>query len=113
MIDGWDNSDEKQQLSQAMAEAREKPPAKTLLDKKWKPPGWWVQVWVLTVRRLNTIINDRQHTFAPLVVFFILGFIISTYGLLSCLSCQYRCCGDTDQRTLVLPCGLLHVYLLL
>jgi hypothetical protein len=79
MIDGWDNSDEKQQLSQAMAEAREKPPAKTLLDKKWKPPGWWVQVWVLTVRRLNTIINNKQETLTPAVIFLVLGFILSTY----------------------------------
>jgi len=77
LVEAWQNSPEKAELLRTLETAKTKSSA-DLRAANWKPPPLWVQVYVLFMRRMIVIKNDRQQTFAPLIVFFCLGLIIST-----------------------------------
>ena len=78
VTEAWLESSERKILMQELEAAKEKPPA-TSTYAKWKPPPLYLQMWVLWLRRMQAVLNNREATFAPVIIFLVLYTIIATY----------------------------------
>jgi hypothetical protein len=78
IIEAWHTSHERDMVMQDIETAKTKPPAESNV-RKWKPPPIYLQLFVLFCRRMQAILNNREQTLAPVIIFFILDFIIATY----------------------------------